>query len=159
MIGKAVLAFMLLPGVVAYAVPLVWIVGAGGRLSVTGGLVLLTVGSACLIWCVLDFHIAGRGTLAPWAPPTRLVVRGLYRFTRNPMYLAVILVVVGWAIWSSMFGLWLYAAGLALGFHLRVVRFEEPTLARMHPRQWPEYVASVPRWLWPPWRLAPRSRK
>ena len=51
----------------------------------------LLVGSIGLLWCVRDFYVRGRGTLAPWAPPEHLVVIGLYRFTRNPMYIAIVL--------------------------------------------------------------------
>ncbi len=62
------------------------------------GVPLLGLGTVLLLWCVRDFYVAGRGTLAPWDPPRHLVTVGLYRVSRNPMYLAVLLVLTGWAI-------------------------------------------------------------
>ena len=113
------------------------------------GLVLLALGLGLLLWCVRDFYVAGRGTLAPWAPPEQLVVVGLYRVTRNPMYVAVVLILVGWALAFGGLALWLYAGAVAIAFHLRVVFGEEPWLARRHGEQWTRYRASVPRWLLP----------
>ena len=98
-------------------------------------------------WCVRDFYVAGRGTLAPWAPPRHLVTVGLYRFSRNPMYVAVTFMLIGWAICFASRSLAIYAACVALAFHLRVVFGEEPWLARTHGRAWDEYRAQVPRWL------------
>jgi protein-S-isoprenylcysteine O-methyltransferase Ste14 len=100
-----------------------------------------------LLWTVRDFYVAGRGTLAPWAPPTELVVVGLYRFSRNPMYIAVVLVLVGWAVGFRSWLLGAYAVAIAIGFHLRVVFGEEPWLARTHGEKWSRYQERVPRWL------------
>ena len=111
------------------------------------GIVPLAVGAALLLWCVRDFYVIGRGSLAPWAPPERLVVVGLYRYSRNPMYVAVLLMLVGWAWTLSSRTLWIYAACIALAFHLRIVFGEEPWLARTHGEQWTTYAARVPRWL------------
>ncbi|MBW3631341.1 MAG: alpha/beta fold hydrolase [Gemmatimonadetes bacterium] len=92
--ARAAAAFLALPGVVAYAVP--WLVRPRSVPLDARGLPLLAAGTAALLWCVRDFYMAGRGTLAPWAPPERLVVIGLYRFSRNPMYVSVLLILVGW---------------------------------------------------------------
>src|SRR4051794_33997590 len=96
---RASLAFLVLPGTVAFLVPLLWLrpSGAGERFDALG-LVPLSCGTALLLWCVRDFFVAGKGTLAPWAPPEHLVVTGAYRFSRNPMYIAVVLVLCGWAL-------------------------------------------------------------
>jgi len=59
------------------------------------GLVAILVGATILIWCIADFARVGRGTLAPVDPPKALVIRGLYRYVRNPMYVGVVLVQVG----------------------------------------------------------------
>ena len=75
------------------------------------------------------------------------MVRGLYRFSRTPMYLSVLLVLLGWAIGSGSRELFGYAAILAVAFHLRVVRGEEPWLACMHGEAWTAYARRVPRWL------------
>jgi protein-S-isoprenylcysteine O-methyltransferase Ste14 len=108
----------------------------------------LIAGFLALIWCVRDFYVAGKGTLAPWAPPVRVVVVGLYRYTRNPMYVAVTLILLGWAVafWSR--GLFVYCIAVVIAFHLRVVFGEEPWLARTHGEQWQQYAKRVPRWFW-----------
>jgi len=147
--ARALLAFLALPGVVAILVPLVWLRLSDHTLLVHPlGLLPLVVGFAALGWCVRDFYVAGEGTVAPWSPPKRLVVVGLYRHSRNPIYIAVTLVLLGWAVSFGSRGLAIYALIMALGFHLRVVFAEEPFLARTHGSQWEEYKARVPRWLW-----------
>src|SRR5690348_5736888 len=94
---RAVIAFLALPGVVAFLVPVAWIWLARFTLRWPFGLALVALGTAGLVWCVRDFYISGKGTLAPWAPPKKLVVVGLYRYSRNPMYVAVSLILLGWA--------------------------------------------------------------
>ena len=146
---RALFAFLALPGVVALLIPA--IVGmhelhAGGQF-VPVGLLPLTVGFAMLLWCVRDFYVSGKGTLAPWSPPQRLVTVGLYRYSRNPMYLAVAMMLAGWAVcfWSAILAI--YTGSVMVGFHLRVVFGEEPWLARTHGAAWDEYKQKVPRWL------------
>ena len=94
-----------------------------------------------------DFYVKGKGTLAPWSPPQRLVVVGLYRWSRNPMYVSVLLILLGWAIGFGSRTLFGYAGIVAVGFHLRVVLAEEPFLARTHGEAWESYRQSVRRWL------------
>lgn len=108
---------------------------------------VLALGMVVLLWCVRDFHVVGRGTLAPWAPPRQLVRVGLYRFSRNPMYLGVLLLVTGWALVFRSSALAIYGAALAIAFHMRVVLGEEPWLARTHGASWEEYRAQVRRWI------------
>ena len=142
---SAVTAFLVLPGTVAFLVP--WLLRPiGGRIHVAG-VPLLVVGIGLLLWCVRDFYVAGRGSLAPWAPPERLVIIGLYRLSRNPMYIAVLIILCGWAATFASRTLWIYTAFVAVGFHLRVILGEEPWLARTHGAQWVTYRAHVPRWL------------
>jgi protein-S-isoprenylcysteine O-methyltransferase Ste14 len=100
-----------------------------------------------LLWCVRAFYIYGRGTLAPWDPPQELVATGVYRLSRNPMYVAVVLVLWGWALSFRSRSLAIYAFGVMVAFHLRVVFGEEPWLARTHGESWVRYKAQVPRWL------------
>ena len=154
---RSLAAFLALPGVVALLVPWLLARAAPGGFS-AAGVPPLAVGLALLLWCVRDFHVAGRGTLAPWAPPRRLVVVGLYRHTRNPMYVAVTLVLFGWALGARTTTLWLYALGVAIAFHLRVVLGEEPWLARTHGDDWTRYVSRVPRWLPSPFPRRADSR-
>ena len=73
------------------------------------GMAPLVAGVVILLWCVRDFYVAGKGTLAPWDPPKHLVVIGLYRFVRNPMYLAVLAIIVGQALLFGSWWLVLYA--------------------------------------------------
>lgn len=147
--ARAVLAFVALPGVIAILVPIVWLHLSGHTTLVQPlGLLVLGLGLVAHLWCVRDFYVAGKGTLAPWAPPTQLVVVGLYRYSRNPMYLAVTVQLLGWALAFGSRGLLGYALGVAIAFHLRVVWGEEPWLARKHGEPWQQYKQRVPRWLW-----------
>ena len=94
-----------------------------------------------------DFFVSGRGTLAPWDPPAQLVIAGLYRYVRNPMYLAVLLIVAGWSLLYGSLSLAGYALVLVVGFHLRVILHEEPWLRKNFGPEWVSYSAAVPRWL------------
>jgi protein-S-isoprenylcysteine O-methyltransferase Ste14 len=146
---RALVAFLVLPGVFAFAIPVSWLLVTGNtQLRQPTGLVLLVAGVAGLLWCVRDFYVRGRGTLAPWSPPERLVVVGLYRYSRNPMYVSVLTILAGWAVAFESPPLFAYAAIVAAGFHARVVRHEEPFLARTHGDAWHEYARSVSRWIW-----------
>src|SRR6187549_1257808 len=142
---RAVVAFLVMPGIVALAIPAVLglhELNGGDFLFV--GLLPLCTGFVLLLWCVRDFYVAGKGTLAPWSPPVHLVEVGLYRRTRNPMYVAVTLILLGWAIAFAVPGMFLYALAIAVAFHLRVVFGEEPWLARTHGTRWQEYAGRVP---------------
>lgn len=148
MLLRALLAFLVLPGVVAYLVPL-WI--AGGD-SGTGpwrwtGAILLTVGTGLLVWCAHEFYVLGRGTLAPWSPPRNLVTSGPYRRSRNPMYVAVLIVLLGWCAWFTSRGLLAYTLFVAIAFQLRIVLYEEPRLGASFGDAWQRYRSSVRRWL------------
>ena len=145
---RALFAFLALPGVVAFAVPLLafdrtWPPAGWAWL----GAIVLIIGFVIVALTIRDFYVLGRGTLAPWAPPARLVVAGLYRFSRNPMYVGVLCVVLGWAILFRSAPLALYAAGLLALFHARIIWGEEPWLARTHGSTWEVYVRAVPRWI------------
>jgi protein-S-isoprenylcysteine O-methyltransferase Ste14/pimeloyl-ACP methyl ester carboxylesterase len=150
MLMRALLAFLALPGLVAFALPLLiaWPRVRAGVFNPVA-LVLLLPGIALLIWCTRDFLTAGKGTLAPWDPPRHLVASGPYRFSRNPMYVAVSLILFGWAIAFAAWSLVLYALIVMAAFHLRVRLHEEPFLARRHGRKWDDYRARAPRWVFP----------
>jgi protein-S-isoprenylcysteine O-methyltransferase Ste14 len=144
--AQAVLAFLLLPGMVAFVVPLSLVTRDDRRIVDATGIIPLGLGIFLLLWCVREFYLAGRGTLAPWAPPRHLVVSGLYRFSRNPMYVAVMLILVGWAIVFRARSLMVYAVVVMLVFQVRVTLFEEPFLARTQGDAWLQYRSRVPRW-------------
>jgi protein-S-isoprenylcysteine O-methyltransferase Ste14 len=141
---RAAVAFLVLPGTVAFLAP--WLLHpTAERVHVTA-IPFLAGGIGLLLWCVRDFYVAGHGTIAPWSPPTRLVVVGLYRVSRNPMYIAVLIILCGWAIAPASRTIWIYAAVVAIAFHLRVIFGEEPWLARTHGAAWESYRTHVPRW-------------
>lgn len=149
MFAKALLAFMACPGMVAMAVPLGWLALEPPLQSVwRPGLALIAIGLVGLLWCVRDFYVTGKGTLAPWAPPSHLVTVGLYRFSRNPMYVSVSLMLFGWALSFGSQGLLAYATVVAVAFHCRIVLGEEPWLRRTFGESWDQYTSEVPRWLW-----------
>lgn len=155
---------VLVPGVVAGLVPW-WLTGWEVRESFAwpavrvGGAVLVAAGVVVLLHAFVRFVVEGLGTPAPVAPTDRLVVGGLYRYVRNPMYLAVAAIIVGQALILGQPLLILYTAVFALTVAAFVHRYEEPTLRRRFGEQYEAYVRAVPRW-WPrrePWE-APAAR-
>jgi protein-S-isoprenylcysteine O-methyltransferase Ste14 len=147
MLARAIAAFVALPGVVAFALPIFIGTSAGRPVRhVAIAVVVLCLGTLLLLWCVREFHVAGRGTLAPWAPPKRLVTSGPYRLSRNPMYVGVVTILVGWwVLWDSR-TLLLYALVVAVAVHVRVLMAEEPWAARDFGAEWEAYRTRVPRW-------------
>ncbi len=131
---------LFLPPVLAYLDPNS---GAGYKF----GYLFMIFGLGIVVWCAHDFYSAGKGTLAPWDPPTHLVSVGLYRFTRNPIYIGDLILVAGWALVTGSSWIGSYFIILAIGFHLRVISYEEPWLARNFPLEWAEYSQNVPRWI------------
>ncbi|MGA2569984.1 MAG: isoprenylcysteine carboxylmethyltransferase family protein [Terracidiphilus sp.] len=111
------------------------------------GLTIGTVGAVVALSCVFSFAFIGKGTPAPFDPPRRLVVRGPYRFVRNPMYIGASLAVTGAALFYESAALAAFVAGFLLVTHLFVVIYEEPTLRRLFGPEYGEYCHSVHRWL------------
>jgi protein-S-isoprenylcysteine O-methyltransferase Ste14 len=148
MLFRAIAAFVALPGMVAFAIPVA--IGLSSGRPVRHGIVaaiLLILGTLLLLWCVREFYVAGRGTLAPWDPPRHLVTTGPYAISRNPMYAGVIAILVGWCVLWDSIPLLIYALLCAIGFHLRVVLYEEHWAARRFGAVWDAYRAQVARWL------------
>jgi protein-S-isoprenylcysteine O-methyltransferase Ste14 len=144
---RALLAFILLPGIFAFLLPpLIGIYDPWGKGVMPVGMVIMAVGLFLLMWCVRDFYVSGRGTLAPWYPPEHLVVVGLYRYVRNPMYIAVLILVTGWSIYLLSPIVACYTLVLAIRFHIRVITREEPWLAAQFGSEWIAYAAEVSRW-------------
>jgi protein-S-isoprenylcysteine O-methyltransferase Ste14 len=149
---RSLLFVILLPGTVAGYIPWRILRGSGQsvvpRFSATAALAggLALAGACVLLWCVWDFFAAGRGTLAPIDPPRKLVVRGLYRFTRNPMYNGVVAILLGEAWLFRSIPLLQYAVAVFVLFHLFVVFYEEPALQSRFGESYREYRAKVPRW-------------
>jgi protein-S-isoprenylcysteine O-methyltransferase Ste14 len=112
------------------------------------GMVVAAAGAAVALWCILSFALIGRGTPAPFDPPRRLVVRGPYRYVRNPMYLGAGLALAGAALFYGTGVLWAYAAGFLVLTHLLVLLYEEPTLRKTFGADYEAYCRQVRRW-WP----------
>jgi protein-S-isoprenylcysteine O-methyltransferase Ste14 len=110
------------------------------------GIAVGAAGAAVALWCVLTFALAGRGTPAPFDPPRRLVVRGPYRFVRNPMYLGAGLALGSAALFYGSLPLLGYTAFFLVATHLFVVWYEEPSLRRTFGQPYEEYCRKVGRW-------------
>jgi len=116
------------------------------------GVLLIALGTPALLDAFARFALQGRGTPAPVLPPERLVVHGLYRFVRNPMYVAVVSIILGQALLLGSVELLAYAAVIWLGFHVFVLAYEEPALRRQFGQAYRDYCAAVPRWIPRAWR-------
>jgi len=119
---------------------------AAGPTTILGLAIGLT-GAALAVWCILTFVFVGKGTPAPFDPPRLLVIRGPYRYLRNPMYLGAGLVLGGAAIYYRSIALLGYAALFLIASHLFVVWYEEPTLTRLFGTEYQAYRHAVRRWL------------
>ena len=157
LIGSA--AFSLLaPGTVAGLIPYFithWRIPPHAPLTHTiTGAMLITAALAALIERFTRFALRGAGTPAPIAPTEHLVVTGLYRFVRNPMYVAVIGLILGEMFLFQHAALLPYAVVMWLAFHIFIVAHEEPTLRHEYPDEYPIFSANVPRWIprLMPWR-------
>jgi protein-S-isoprenylcysteine O-methyltransferase Ste14 len=126
------------------------------------GWLLVLAGAAVLVHAFVAFAWHGRGTPAPTAPTERLVVEGAYRYVRNPMYVAVLAVVLGQVLLFASWGLFTYLVILALTVDVFVHTYEEPTLRESYGAAYDDFCAHVPRWLprATPWRgAATRARQ
>jgi protein-S-isoprenylcysteine O-methyltransferase Ste14 len=145
---RAIAAFLVLPGIVAFILPVSIGISSGvAARYVAFAAVPLCIGTFLLLWCVREFYVSGRGTLAPWDPPQHLVTTGPYRLSRNPMYIGVVTILAGWCVLWGLRALVVYAVLFLCGFHLRVLLSEEPWAARQFGAQWEAYRARVPRWV------------
>jgi protein-S-isoprenylcysteine O-methyltransferase Ste14 len=140
------LVLVFLPGRVLAASGIVWPT-AFGAWQVAGTL-MAGAGGILVLWCILTFVFVGRGTPAPFDPPRRLVVRGPYRYVRNPMYVGAAAAVLGAAIFYQSSALLSYVGAFLLVTHLFVVGYEEPALRRMFGPEYALYCGKVGRW-WP----------
>jgi protein-S-isoprenylcysteine O-methyltransferase Ste14 len=149
---RAALFIVLVPGSVAGWLPRYVAAGdsppADARPAVHWlGAVFAAVGWAVLLWCARDFAQRGRGTPAPYDPPRALVTSNLYGIVRNPMYVGVVTAILGQALWYWSLRALAFGAIIALGFHLRVLVYEEPRLTELFGEHYTNYRARVPRWL------------
>jgi protein-S-isoprenylcysteine O-methyltransferase Ste14 len=141
-------AVLILPGTVCVLVPALLLDGglAAWPLALLGG-GLMGIGVGTIAWTVTLFAGIGRGTLAPWDPPERLVVRGPYRYVRNPMISGVLAALLGEA---ALFGSLRLLVWAGVVFAVNAVYFplvEEPGLRRRFGAEYDDYAACTPRWL------------
>ncbi len=140
---------LIVPGLGAVWIPW-WILT---RLGVTPqpvawlALALIGIGAVLYFLCLGIFAVVGRGTPGPWDAPRRIVAVGPYKWVRNPIYIAALLVVVGEAWLFFSLSLLVYAGAMALFFHLFVIGYEETTLRRRFGKAYDEYMQTVPRWV------------
>ena len=147
---KTLLFTILVPGVVAGYVPYILLgrtyAPVRGPLACLGILCII-VGAAIYFLCAWEFAVRGLGTPAPIAPTKFLVVTGLHRYVRNPMYIGVALVILGQAALFRAPHLAEYAALMLVIAHTFVVFYEEPTLKKQFGESYEQYRRTVPRWI------------
>jgi protein-S-isoprenylcysteine O-methyltransferase Ste14 len=155
-IGSAIF-FMLAPVVIVGVVPwwiTGWRVGRTWLPVAVLGVILVAAGTVVLLHAFARFVTEGGGTPAPVAPPTKLVVGGIYRFVRNPIYVALVVAIIGQALILGSLRLWIYAAGTWLVTAAFVRWYEEPILRAQFGDDYDEYRRAVPAWVprTRPWR-------
>jgi protein-S-isoprenylcysteine O-methyltransferase Ste14 len=111
------------------------------------GMTMVAIGTAIALWCVFTFVFIGKGTPAPFDPPRKLVVRGPYRFVRNPMYNHAGTTLAGAALYYQSLSILIYTGLFFLITHMFVVLYEEPTLRRTFGDEYEAYFGRVSRWL------------
>jgi protein-S-isoprenylcysteine O-methyltransferase Ste14 len=105
------------------------------------------IGWTVMLWCFWIFTASGKGTPAPFDPPSELVAMGPYRFVRNPMYVAGLTALIGWIFWSPSLPLILAPLIFFTAAHLFVTGYEEPILKKKFGTSYEEYLTRVPRWI------------
>jgi protein-S-isoprenylcysteine O-methyltransferase Ste14 len=147
---KSLLFLIVAPGMVAGYIPLALL--QGGPQVETGLLSYLAFplwfpGGMILLWSFWNFLHEGHGTPAPMDPPKELVVVGFYRYVRNPMYVGIIFILIGYFLWFGFWSLLIYTASVFIVIHAFVVFHEEPTLKRKFGAIYEDYLRRVPRWI------------
>ena len=110
------------------------------------GVLFFLIGLVIVFDCILRFAVQGKGTLSPADPTKKLVIKGLYKFSRNPMYIGVLMILIGEAIFFQPNSLWIYTLFIFFMFHLFVLLVEEPRLLRDFGEEYLQYCQKVRRW-------------
>ncbi len=145
---------ILQPGLVVGLIPYLIVNYSGKNTSASAspllhytGALIFAFGSLVVLFCIGQFAIQGAGTLSPADPTKKLVTSGLYRFSRNPMYIGVLMMLVGENIAIGTAYLWLYSGLVFLSFYLFVRYREEPRLSRDFGKDYETYQHKVRRWI------------
>jgi len=147
---KSLLFFIFVPGSVAGLFPLAFF--RNGNQINTGvfsylAFPLWIIGFIILLWCFWDFVQKGKGTPAPIDPPKELVVAGLYKYVRNPMYVGAFLINAGYFLWFGYWNLLFYLLAYSLMVHVFVTLYEEPHLKKTFGLSYEDYLKKTPRWI------------
>ena len=145
---------ILQPGLVAALIPY-WITGEKVKKIFSTpfqvfqyiGILLLLIGLVIMFDCIIRFAVLGRGTLSPADPTKKLVIQGLYRFSRNPMYVGVMMILMGEVVFSQSSDLLIYLLCIFIAFNLFVVLVEEPRLRKDFGEDYIKYCQKVNRWV------------
>jgi protein-S-isoprenylcysteine O-methyltransferase Ste14 len=142
------------PGLLAGLIPF-WILGRKANSLVIQswqlyqypGAIVFVIGVVIMLDCIISFAVKGRGTLSPADPTKRLVITGLYRFSRNSMYIGVMMILIGEAIFFKSVNLWIYLLVVFTGFNIFILLYEEPRLRRDFGEEYNRYCQKIRRWI------------
>ena len=151
---RNILFTILYPGIVAGLIPF-WIIGDKAndvfnklaKLHQFAGLFSFITGFIIMTWCIASFAVKGRGTLSPVDPTKKLVVSGLYRFSRNPMYIGVMLILTGETLFFASYSLCVYSLIVFAGFNIFIIFNEERRLKKDFGNDYDNYCKKVRRWI------------
>jgi Putative protein-S-isoprenylcysteine methyltransferase len=151
---RNVIFTILHPGIVAGLIPF-WIIGGKMNNLFDGsvkthqftGIFLFITGFIIMTWCIINFAIKGKGTLSPLDPTKKLVISGLYRFSRNPMYIGVMFLLIGETVFFSSLSLCIYSFFVFVGFNIFIIAKEEPRLKKDFGVDYDDYRKKVRRWI------------
>jgi protein-S-isoprenylcysteine O-methyltransferase Ste14 len=148
---KTILFLLLVPGLLVGALP-IWLVQTDTALFSFGifrwlAIPFWAVGTGVTLWCAWAFTVRGKGTPSPTDAPKELVVSGLYRFVRNPIYLGVLAIFAGYVLWHPSRAILLCPLIVAISSHLFVIFYEEPHLRKTFGAKYQAYCQSIPRWI------------
>lgn len=111
------------------------------------GTIAFLIGFVIMLWCIISFAVKGRGTLSPMDPTKKLVISGLYKFSRNPMYVGVILILIGEVIFLRSVELGIYSLFVFVAFNIFTMLVEEPRLRKDFGEEYKRYCEDVRRWI------------
>jgi len=142
---------LIVPGTLLVAMP-AWLIATDSELFSFGtfrwlALLFWATGAAITIWCAWAFTVRGKGTPSPTDPPKELVVSRLYRYVRNPIYVGVILFLLGHVLWHPSRSILWMPLIVAVSSHLFVTLYEEPHLRKAFGAAYEAYCRSVPTWI------------